>query len=49
MRRLLSAREDIFDGYTEDGFVAAFAELGMRAVRREPVGDTGRTIFRFTR
>ena len=47
VQRLLSAREDIFDGYTEDGLVAAFAAVGMRAVQRAEVGGSGRTLFRF--
>lgn len=49
VRRLLSAREDIFDAYTEEALVAAFAELGMRVAQRAPVGDSGRTLFRFAR
>ncbi|HRQ78232.1 MAG TPA: hypothetical protein PLY94_06500 [Gemmatimonadaceae bacterium] len=47
VQRLLSAREDIFDGYSEDGLVAAFASVGMRAVQRAEVGGSGRTLFRF--
>lgn len=47
VQRLLSAREDIFDGYTEDGLVAAFAAVGMRSVQRAAVGGSGRTLFRF--
>jgi hypothetical protein len=49
VQRLLSAREDIFDNYTEDGLRAAFAELGMRDVQRAAVGDSGRTLLRFTK
>ena len=48
VQRLLSAREDIFDGYTEQGLVAAFAQVGLREVQRAPVGGSGRTLFRFT-
>lgn len=48
VQRLLSAREDIFDGYTEEGLVAAFASVGMRAVQRAEVGGSGRSLFRFT-
>ncbi len=49
VQRLLSAREDIFPNYTEDGLRAAFAELGMREVQRAAVGDSGRTLFRFSK
>lgn len=47
VQRLLSAREDIFDGYTEEGLLAAFAAIGFRPVQREAVGTSGRTLFRF--
>lgn len=47
VQRLLSAREDIFDGYTEEGLVAAFAMRGLRPVQREPVGASGRHLYRF--
>ncbi len=49
VQRLLSAREDIFDGYTEQGLLEAFAAEGLRAVQRAAVGDSGRTLFRFAR
>lgn len=49
VQRLLSAREDIFDGYSEDGLRAAFAELGMREAQRAAVGESGRILYRFTR
>lgn len=47
VQRLLSAREDIFDGYTEDGLIAAFAALGLQPQQRVAVGTSGRTLFRF--
>lgn len=47
VQRLLSAREDIFDGYTEDSLVAAFIALGLRPVQRAAVGTSGRILFRF--
>ena len=46
VQRLLSAREDVFDGYTEGAFRAAFARVG-REVAREPVGTSGRTLYLF--
>lgn len=49
VQRLLSAREDIFDGYTEAGLIAAFAGLGLREQQRAAVGDSGRTLFRFAK
>ncbi len=49
VQRLLSAREDIFGGYTEEGMRAAFAALGMRERLRERVGDSGRTLHLFVR
>ncbi|WKW11861.1 class I SAM-dependent methyltransferase [Pseudogemmatithrix spongiicola] len=47
VQRLLSAREDIFDGYTEEGLVAAFAAVGLHPRQRVAVGTSGRTLFRF--
>lgn len=46
VQRLLSAREDVFDGYTEETFRAAFARVG-REVAREQVGASGRTLYLF--
>ena len=43
-QRLLAARRDIFEGYTIDGFRAAFGEH-FRIVRESPVTDSPRTIF----
>jgi hypothetical protein len=48
-QRLLSAREDIFDGYHEDGLRAAFATVGLREQLRKPVGDSGRTLHLFVK
>ncbi len=47
VQRLLAAREDIFDGYTEEGLLAAFAAVGLAPVQRAAVGNSGRTLFRF--
>lgn len=47
VQRLLSAREDIFDGYSEAGLIAAFADIGLREQQRAAVGESGRTLFRF--
>ena len=49
VQRLLRAREDIFDGYTVEGLLQAFAGIGLQPVRRAPVGDSGRVLFRFAR
>lgn len=49
VQRLLSAREDIFDGYTEQELIVAFAGLEMSVEGREPVGTSGRTLYLFTR
>ncbi|MGZ8563855.1 MAG: SAM-dependent methyltransferase, partial [Candidatus Limnocylindria bacterium] len=43
-RRLLAARRDIFDGYTLDGFRAAFGEA-LEIVREAPITDSPRTLF----
>lgn len=48
VQRLLSAREDIFDRYTESVLLEAFAAVGLRAALREPVGASGRELFLFT-
>jgi ribosomal protein L11 methylase PrmA len=48
VQRLLAAREDIFDRYTEDGLLEAFAAVGMRVQQRAEVGNSGRTLFRFS-
>jgi hypothetical protein len=43
-RRLLAARRDIFDGYTLDGFRAAFSGE-FEIAREEPITDSPRTLF----
>jgi hypothetical protein len=43
-RRLLAARRDIFDGYTIDGFRAAFGEA-FEIVREARITDSPRTLF----
>ncbi|MDQ2675149.1 MAG: SAM-dependent methyltransferase [Chloroflexota bacterium] len=43
-RRLLAARRDIFDGYTIDGFRAAFGET-FEIVREARITDSPRTLF----
>jgi hypothetical protein len=43
-RRLLAARRDIFDGYSIDGFRAAFGEP-FEIVREAPIADSPRTLF----
>jgi ribosomal protein L11 methylase PrmA len=43
-RRLLASRRDIFDGYSIDGFRAAFGEA-FRIVREESIADSPRTLF----
>lgn len=48
-QRLLSAREDIFDRYTDEELRAAFIRLGMREEQAAPVGDSGRVLHRFVR
>jgi ribosomal protein L11 methylase PrmA len=44
VRRLLASRRDIFDGYTLDGFRAAFGE-DFEIVRETPIRDSPRTLF----
>ena len=44
VQRLLSAREDVFSGYTEQGFRGAFG-LHFEVVREVPVPDSSRVIF----
>jgi ribosomal protein L11 methylase PrmA len=43
-RRLLAARRDIFDGYTVEGFRAAFGQA-FEIVREAPITDSPRTLF----
>ncbi|MFO1540385.1 MAG: class I SAM-dependent methyltransferase, partial [Chloroflexota bacterium] len=49
VERLLAGREDIFTGYDEDGFRAAFAAAGWTTVARIPVDDSTRVLYRFAR
>lgn len=48
VRRLLATREDIFDGYTEEGFTAAFAAY-FTIDEVVPVRDTQRTLYLMAR
>jgi ribosomal protein L11 methylase PrmA len=48
VRRLLASREDVFDGYTQVGFEAAFAPH-FQVVRRTPIEGTVRTMYHFRR
>lgn len=43
-QRLLAARRDIFDGYTIEGFRAAFGE-SFEILREAPIADSPRTLF----
>jgi hypothetical protein len=47
VQRLLTAREDIFDRYTEEDLRIAFAEAGLNAVQVAPVGSSGRVLYLF--
>lgn len=47
-RHLLSARRDVFEGYTIDGFRAAFGER-FEIVRETPIADSPRTLFLLSR
>jgi hypothetical protein len=44
VREMLTLREDVFPGYTEDGFRAAIEDR-FEVIRREPIGDSGRTLY----
>jgi len=44
VRRLLVVREDIFPGYTRDGFESAFAGP-FETLRVEPIAGTGRVLY----
>ena len=44
VRRLLATREDIFDGYTQAGFEAAFARH-YETVERQPIRETSRVLY----
>ncbi len=45
VQRLLISREDIFPEYRSDGFEAAFGSH-FEIVRSDPVGDSGRLLYR---
>jgi ribosomal protein L11 methylase PrmA len=47
-QRLLLSRRDIFDTYSEDGFVEAFSEY-FDVETREPIPGTDRVIYSLTR
>jgi ribosomal protein L11 methylase PrmA len=48
VQRLLTSREDIFQGYQEEHFIAAFAkQFGNPG--RAPVPNSGRVLYRFDR
>ncbi len=44
VQRLLATREDIFDGYTQSDFEAAFARH-YETVERQPIRETSRTLY----
>jgi ribosomal protein L11 methylase PrmA len=48
VRQMLALREDIFDHYTVEVFVAAL-ESRCRVVRSQEVSGTGRTLFQYDR
>ena len=49
VRRLLASREDIFDGYTEDGFRAGRRRSASRSRRVDPIEGSGRVLYRLAR
>jgi ribosomal protein L11 methylase PrmA len=44
VRTLLATREDIFPGYTQDGFEQAFGQR-FEIMRHEPIRDSERTLY----
>jgi ribosomal protein L11 methylase PrmA len=48
VQRMLALREDIFDGYTEEAFIAALASCSS-ILRSEQVSSAGRKLFQYTR
>jgi hypothetical protein len=48
VEHLLSAREDVFPGYTLEGFRAAFA-ADFEFVEEAPIEDSKRILFRMRR
>jgi SAM-dependent methyltransferase len=49
VQTLLAGRKDIFDGYHEDGFRAAFEGAGWETCAREPIEASPRVLYRFRR
>lgn len=49
VQKLLSGRKDIFDGYHEEGFRAAFEATGWETCAREPIEGSPRVLYRFRR
>ncbi|MFN8619458.1 MAG: hypothetical protein U0869_01765 [Chloroflexota bacterium] len=49
VQTLLAGRKDIFDGYHEDGFRAAFESTGWQVCAREPIEASPRVLYRFSR
>ncbi len=49
VKKLLSGRKDIFDGYHEDGFRAAFEGAGWEVCARELIDNSPRVLYRFRR
>ncbi len=49
VQKLLSGRKDIFGGYHEDGFRAAFEAGGWEVRDRQPIPDSPRVLYRFHR
>jgi hypothetical protein len=47
-QRLLAAREDVFSGYSPDGFRSAFAK-DFEIVEERSIEDSGRVLFRMRR
>ena len=48
VQRMMVARKDIFDDYTEDGFVAAM-KTRFDVVSKAPIAESARTLFLFRR
>jgi hypothetical protein len=48
VQRLLASREDVFPGYTEEGFAAAFG-ASFELQSREPVRDSARVLYCWAR
>jgi ribosomal protein L11 methylase PrmA len=48
VQRLLASREDVFPGYTQEGFVRAFGSV-FDVSEVVPIEDTGRALYHFIR